>query len=69
MHACTSRPNCIFWANLTPFSLQLYAFGQSLALREDIARFAPTLLYCGSRGGLILSGLPTHRRWSHSGAA
>jgi hypothetical protein len=34
---------------------QLYAFGQSL--REDIVRYAPTLLYCGSRGGLVLSGL------------
>ena len=41
---------------------QLYAFGQSLG--EDIARFAPTLLYCGSRGSLILSGLLA--RWKPS---
>ena len=34
---------------------QLYAYGQSL--HEDMVRFAPTLLYCGSRGGLILTGL------------
>ena len=34
---------------------QLYSFGQSL--RDDVVRFAPTLLYCGSRGGLILAGL------------
>ena len=34
---------------------ELYAFGQSL--HDDMNRYSPTLLHCGSRGGLVLAGL------------